>query len=363
MNNQYILKRDHLIPLLRKLQRTHTVVAPVRNDYGDTLFTEIDNLDMASIDLENQPQNSLKSFFFPQSEKLCSYIVDNDIERGNLHYSFHPQLPDNRPTVYFGVRSCDMFGVMYSDMIFLNSIERDVYYEQRRHGAVFITFGCNAPFADCFCNATHTGPFLEMGFDLQLTDLENRFFVDTDKARGVTIVEQWPQFFSPATEEDQRAQFQAALEARGLFQRLVHVDLAIQMLADNHEPTAVIEDLSSRCQDCGGCAYVCPTCTCFNIHDRALDAESGERIRSWDACTFAGFTRMAGGHNPVDCTTQSVRKRFFHKLKHDVKRHGRTSCVGCGRCVGMCFGGVDIIKFINGVGAMEENDSEVSHEV
>ncbi|NOQ46686.1 MAG: hypothetical protein GQ559_08465, partial [Desulfobulbaceae bacterium] len=62
--------------------------------------------------------------------------------------------------------------------------------------------------------------------------------------------------------------------------------------------------------------------------------------------------------NPVDCATERVRKRFFHKLKHDVKKHGRPSCVGCGRCVDMCFGGVDIIGFINAISSIEENGRE-----
>jgi ferredoxin len=69
-------------------------------------------------------------------------------------------------------------------------------------------------------------------------------------------------------------------------------------------------------------------------------------VRTWDACTFAGFTTMAGGHNPVDMKQDRVRRRFMHKLYYDVKAHNRPSCVGCGRCVEMCFGGVDMIQFI-----------------
>ncbi len=55
---------------------------------------------------------------------------------------------------------------------------------------------------------------------------------------------------------------------------------------------------------------------------------------------------MAGGHNPVDQRRAKIKKRFLHKLLHDVEKHRRPSCVGCGRCVGMCFGGVDIVRFI-----------------
>ena len=350
-----ILKKDHLLPLLRKLHKTHGLVAPVCNEYGDTIFSEIHDLDATAIDMENQPQASIKSFFFPQTETLCSYIVDMESGTGNMEYSFHPLLPENSPTVFFGVRSCDMFAVMYCDMVFLHENPKDIYYEQHRDNSIFISIGCNKPFTNCFCNATRTGPFLDAGYDLQLTDLGDRWFVETGRPRGIKLTEDWASFFTQATEADKRAQFQAELEARGLFNRLVHVDLAIKLLQESHVPDRIIEELSERCQDCGGCAYICPTCTCFNIADLKLSPDSGERIRSWDACTFEGFTRMAGNHNPIHVEKQRIRKRFLHKLQHDVEKHGRTSCVGCGRCVGMCFGGVDIIRFVDMLTAAGEN--------
>ncbi len=349
MSDPLTLHHDHLRPLLRRLARDYRLVGPVGNDYGDTLYREITDLNSCRLALQEQPQNSLKGFFFPQTEPLASYIVDQG-HPGGQGYSFHPLLPDNHPTVYFGVRSCDLFATLYMDTVFLGRQYRDIYYEQRRRGAIFITLGCRQPFANCFCNATGNGPFLDFGFDLQLTDLgpeQNRFFVEIGKAAGQEIVRQWRCFFSPATEEDRRLQYQAALEARSLFDRLVHVDLACQQLEKGSEPEALLADLSERCQDCGGCAYICPTCTCFTITDVARDKDSGERLRCWDACTFSGFTRMAGGHNPVDLRRQRIRRRFFHKLLTDVRKQGRPSCVGCGRCVDICFGGVDIIEFIN----------------
>ncbi|WP_457572817.1 4Fe-4S dicluster domain-containing protein [Desulfolithobacter sp.] len=342
-----ILHKDHLVPLLRRLSRDYRLVAPVRNEYGDTLYSVIHDLDRARIDLEQQPQSSLKPFFFPQTEVLSQYVLDRDKAGGQTSYAFYPQLPENRPTLYFGVRSCDMMAVMYMDLIFFQSRGQDIYYARHRENAVFITIGCNHPFPNCFCNATRTGPFLEYGYDLQLTDIGERYFVETGRARGRKIVEAWPWFFSGAGEQDRRAQFQAALEARGLFKSLVHVDLAIKLLEEGGGQATLFAELSQRCQDCGGCAFICPTCTCFNIHDQPRTDDSGERVRTWDACTFRGFTRMCGDHNPVDVSTQRVRKRFLHKLLHDVRQHGRTSCMGCGRCVGMCFGGVDMIRFIS----------------
>lgn len=341
MTHKYILKKDHLIPLLRKLRKEQRLVAPVRNRHGDTLFTEIDSLDSASIDMENQPQNSLKRFFFPQQEVIFTYT---NTAGGNYH--FEPVANPIPPTLYFGVRPCDLSAILYMDVTFLKDV-KDPYYQERRRNSVLVGLNCNSPFENCFCNATRNGPFIDFGFDLQLTDLGDRFLVEHDRSRGQEIIREQDQFFRPAGEEDVKAQYQAFLEARGNFRLQVHLEQAVRRLREGVVPEEIWIDLSTRCQDCGGCAYVCPTCTCFTIFDRRRSAMTGERIRAWDACTFSGFTRMAGDHNPVDRRRGAIEKRFRHKLQFDVKKDGRPSCVGCGRCVNICFGGTDIVRFIN----------------
>jgi len=332
----FILQKDHLNSFARKLMKTARLVAPVRNRYGDTLLTEVDDPYAVAIDLDSQAQESAKPFLFPQLQTLFTYGKDD--------YLFS-EVNEARPTVFLGLRSCDVAAILYMDVIFLKD-RKDPYYKKRRENTVLISLGCNDPFENCFCLAAKSGPFLEFGFDLQLTDLGDRFYVETGRAKGDLIVDEWRQFFRPAGEEDDKARYQATLEARGRFKRQVLVDVAVRNLEAGLVPDTVWRRLSSRCQDCGGCAYICPTCTCYNLVDAAVPGGGGERRRVWDACTFAGFTMMAGGHNPVDMERERVKRRFQHKLLHDVRRHGRPSCVGCGRCVGMCFGGVDIVKFI-----------------
>ncbi len=340
MNDRYILKKDHLISFLRKLKKEYRLVAPVKNYHGDTLFAEIETLDIKEMDLDNQPQNSIKQFLFPQQEALFTYKASDG------EYEFQPIEAKTPPTIYFGVRSCDISAILYMDVIFSQKY-KDPHYLAKRMNSVLIGLNCNAPFENCFCNATKSGPFLEFGSALQLTDLGDRFLVETGRAQGDELINQWPQFFSPAKADDTKEQYQLFLEARGSFKRQVHVDQAIKRLANKEVPEAVWANLSLRCQDCGGCAYVCPTCTCFTITDQPRTAFEGERLRSWDACTFSGFTAMAGGNNPVDKKSQAIRQRFMHKLHYDVQKHGRPSCIGCGRCVGICFGGTDILRFID----------------
>jgi len=344
MADKYLLKKDHLKPFLRKLAKDYRLVAPILNRHGDTMFNPISDLDREELDLENQSQNSIKPFFFPQTEAICDYRVDSPGE-----YRFCETELQREPTIFFGVRPCDLAGLLYMDVIFLRDA-KDPFYLRRREVSVLIGLNCNRPFANCFCNATKNGPHQEFGFDLQLTDLGESFLVEVDRARGEELVNRWRQFFTPAESRDSQAQYQALLEARSSFPRQIHVDQAIMRLREGEIDPKIWEFLSRRCQDCAGCAYVCPTCTCFTITDQPESATTGRRIRSWDACTFSGFTRMTGGHNPVRRETGAIRQRFLHKLLYDVEKHGRPSCVGCGRCVGICFGGTDIVRFINLVG-------------
>jgi ferredoxin len=227
---------------------------------------------------------------------------------------------------------------------------KDQHYLEKRRDSVLIGLNCNVPFENCFCSATRSGPFLETGYDLMFTDLGDRFLVEVGRPKGRELLRAWPQFFTPAEPEDTQAQYQLSLEAMAGFHLDVYADQAIARLAADKVPESVWQQLSLRCQDCAGCAYICPTCTCFTIFDRPDGAASGERLRSWDACTFAGFTRLAGGYNPVPHKTHAIQQRFMHKLKYDVDKHGRPSCVGCGRCVGICFGGTDIVRFIKMAG-------------
>ncbi|MCK5069883.1 MAG: 4Fe-4S dicluster domain-containing protein [Desulfocapsa sp.] len=336
---ELILSKDNLYPFLRKLTKDARLVAPVKNEYGDTLFSEIDDIDKTKIDLENQPQTSLKPFFLPQQETLAEYnIVKGD-------YNFTPPEPA-QATIFFGVRSCDLTALLYMDLIFSKPTKDATYYD-RRNNSLIITLGCNQPFDNCFCEATGSGPYMEYGYSLQFIDLGDRYFVSAGRRKGADLLEKWGYFFREVQEEDQKRRYQLLLEARGQFNRNIQVDHACQKLQKETVSEKIWEKLSSRCYDCGGCAYVCPTCTCFSVDDKPQDSTSGIRIRTWDACTSSGFTRMAGGHNPVNRNKHALKRRFLHKLKHDYESHGKASCTGCGRCVNICFGGVDITTFID----------------
>jgi formate hydrogenlyase subunit 6/NADH:ubiquinone oxidoreductase subunit I len=335
---EVILEKDHLLPFLRKLHKDAKLVAPLTNKHGDTLLSTIHNLDKEPIDLSRQPQNSLKSFFLPQQETLAHYNIDGD------GYTFTNAEPPE-DTIYFGIRSCDLTALLYMDLIFSKPAKDETYFGRRKKSLI-ITIGCNDPFSHCFCEATNSGPYLDYGYGLQFIDLGSRYYVAAGRSKGADILTKWSYFFREVTEDDQKLRYQLFLESRGRFNRNIQLEHACQILQKNSVDENIWKKLSSRCYDCGGCAYVCPTCTCFSVDDLPSSKTEGIRVRSWDACTSSGFTRMAGNHNPVDRTRYALQRRFLHKLKFDYKEHGKASCTGCGRCVDICFGGVDITSFI-----------------
>lgn len=350
--DQLVLKKDHVKSLLRKIAKDYELVAPVKNPWGDTLFEVVSSIDDVRLDLESKPVAPPKEFLLPREETLFNY------KREGKEYRFEEVLPDVS-RVLFGLRSCDLWAILFLDVVFQQDF-KDRYYLNRRSNTILINIGCSRPKAGCFCRSAKAGPFLTHGYDLQLTDLGDRYFVEIGRPRGRDLVEKWNYFFEPAGQEDKDAQYEAVLEAESKFDRVVDFDTAISRLMDDEVDEAVWRELGNRCQGCGGCAYLCPTCYCFNIVDRPVSDTEGKRVRTHDACTLAGFTRLAGGHNPRHEGRRRIQRRFNHKLAFAKQKYNRPSCVGCGRCVEVCFGGIDMIRFIDMVCGQPERSRKAS---
>lgn len=352
MPGKLILNKEHLSSFLRKIAKEHELIAPVRNRYGDTLLEVVSSVDDISLDLEARPVMPPKGFFLPRVETLFRY------QRKDGHYSFKEVLP-NVSRVFFGLRSCDLWAILFLDVVFQENL-KDRYYLNRRSDTVLINIGCREPMENCFCKNAKSGPFLTQGYDLQFTDLGNRFFVEIGRPRGRELVEKWDYFFRPATSGDRDEQYEIVLEAESKFGQKVDFETAISRFMRYEIDDDLWEELGNRCQNCGGCAYVCPTCHCFDMMDRPVSDTEGERVRTHDACTLAGFTRLAGGHNPRRERGHRLRRRFYHKLPFAQDKYHRPSCVGCGRCVEICFGRVDMIHVIRMVCEKPEGPREAS---
>jgi ferredoxin len=114
---------------------------------------------------------------------------------------------------------------------------------------------------------------------------------------------------------------------------------------------------TAKCVGCGACTYVCPTCHCFDLTDEGNGRE-GERRKNWDACQFDHFTAHAGGHNPRELQSQRWRNRFMCKFHFYPTKFSSKGCVGCGRCIRVCYVGLDITEMMEKVTAYAGDHAE-----
>jgi sulfhydrogenase subunit beta (sulfur reductase) len=329
MTEMYILNKNHLSFWLRRLKASHELIAPMRDVSGDIILTELPRMHETALDGPALMPSS-KEFLLPQMEQLFCYSDEGIEEAFN-----------KRPRVLFGIRPCDLSAIRILDTFYLGKV-RDVYYETRRNRTVLVSIACNQPDPTCFCLGLGTGPFLKSGFDLQLTDLGDRFLAETGSEAGASLVRDLPHIFTQPSQADEEDLYEARLASQSRFEKRVNLEYVRKRILAGEVSDAFWESVAVRCFECGGCVYNCPVCTCFNVIDRPVAPDQGKRMRLWDTCMFKGFTRMAGGVVPAEAKINRTKRWFHHKLVHWPNQFGMFGCVGCGRCAVSCPGKIDM---------------------
>lgn len=344
MVEMYVLNKNHLSFWLRKLKTSHELIAPVRDVSGDIVLTELSRMHETALD-GPALMPSPKEYLLPQMEQLFCYSAEGIEEAFN-----------KRPRVLFGIRPCDLSAIRILDIFYLGKTA-DAYYASRRSRTSLISIACNQPDPTCFCLGLGTGPFLKSGFDLQLTDLGERFLVETGSEAGQALIRDFPHIFTQPVQTDSEDLYETRLASQSRFEKHVNLEHVRRKIQAGVVSDAFWETVSVRCFECGGCVYNCPVCTCFNVIDRPVAPDSGKRIRIWDTCMFKGFSRMAGGVVPAEIKINRTKRWFHHKLLHWPEQFGTFGCVGCGRCAISCPGKIDMATValrIKGADQVEE---------
>jgi formate hydrogenlyase subunit 6/NADH:ubiquinone oxidoreductase subunit I len=335
----FVINKDFIIPLLRKLQKEYEIIAPVKLKGEDVVFNVITSVDEICLEYKNTLIPP-KRFLFPQSEVIFKYK-----RLSNGDYQIQPAKFIENKRIIFGIRSCDVKGILILDKVFISGEYKDLYYQTRRENTTLISIGCTEPDINCFCLQKDTGPVLKEGFDLQLIPLNNKYTVHIGSAKGNYIIEKFGYFFQEAQAEDLEEEDKVVYEAKSKFSNRVGFYTITQKLKSGQVEEDLWEKLGEKCFVCGGCSYICPACSCFNIIDRPISEKEGIRIRSWDSCALFGFTRLASGLYPRKEKKDRIKHRFFLKLDYYSNKTSCT-CVGCGRCITTCLGNIDMAEVI-----------------
>ena len=323
-----ILTKDDIPGVIAKLAETHEVLVPTTNgDFIDFAPTQSDTARL--FDFGNTKQ-SPKRFFFPQRERLVGYKGDGvNFEAEDAEISAPKR-------VLFGVRPCDARTLPCLDRVFDSEDCRDPYYLAKRQNTVVVALACNTPHRSCFCTAMDGRPSSAEGADVLLTDLGDKLLAEVLTERGESL--SLP--LQDASDED--AQAKERLSEAASAKMNSEGDLAaVKAKLDVSFESLYWAEASERCLNCAACAYLCPTCHCFDIQEEVFKG-GGQRVRNWDCCQFGIFTLHASGHNPRESGVERMRQRVMHKFKYFVDNNDLIACVGCGRCVENCPVNIDI---------------------
>jgi NAD(P)H-flavin reductase len=279
---------------------------------------------------------SWKRWVFPPLVEL------NTGKRAGHRVEFAPTRPDPTRLAFIGVRACEIAAFDVQDRVLDNGPFRDADFKARRSSAFIVAVQCTTAESTCFCTSMGTGPEVEHGYDLSLTELDEGFLVDIGSPAGQELVDgALAGVMRPATPVEvytaaadvaaTRARIGDPLPAAGLHDRL---------LAQLDHPRWA--QVAERCITCGNCTLACPTCFCTSvIQTTDLEGRTATNERAWDSCFSPGFARVAGGSfrtRPRD----RYRQWLTHKFGTWWDQFGTSGCTGCGRCITWCPVGIDV---------------------
>jgi len=266
---------------------------------------------------------------------------------------------DSTPLAFLGVRSCELHAIAIQDRVFVGGKYVDRDYVARRDETFFVAVNCFEPGGTCFCVSMGTGPRVESGYDLALTELldgKHRLLVEVGSDRGAEVLGELPH--AAATTEDlSAAEATVASAAERMGRTMETFDLR-GLLARNLEHPRW-DDVAGRCLTCGNCTMVCPTCFCTSVEDTTDLEADAERWRVWDTCFSVDYSYIHGGSIRPSSRSR-YRQWMTHKLGTWHDQFGSTGCVGCGRCITWCPVGIDITEEVAAIRATEEDGGAVA---
>ena len=319
MTDRYIITESAVGTFLDAISKSNRRVLGPKAVAERIEIAEIKNA--SELAKAGQSTVSAKGTVFPKVERLLKYRFEGK------NVALEDVEPQATPTVLFGIRPCEARAFHALDVVF-NWDYKDKFFNARLANTTVVAMSCTKADDSCFCTSVGSRPDDTAGSDILLSPLRlGGFAVQVLTEKGKALVALAKDAFQPLVGE--AAVIPPATVAPAFDAKALEAKLAAKF------DSPVWTEQSLRCLGCGACAFVCPTCVCFDIQDEA-DTRAGQRLRAWDSCGMRMFTLHASGHNPREKQSQRWRQRIYHKFAYYPDRFKTLGCVGCGKCSRAC---------------------------
>ncbi len=269
-----------------------------------------------------------KKYFLPQYETLMEFDPSAPFEVAAAEVT--------KKNIIVGVHPYDIVAFQQMDTYFLDTHVDDAYLKRRKNtliiGSDILAVSERGFFGDMGT------AYVDEGYDLMLTDLGDRIFLDIGTDAGEELLA-YANNLEDASDDDIRAVAAHRQKIEDASKRGLQIGPKVwHDLLEKNFDSEVWTEQSDKCLGCGTCTLVCPTCFCYDVADDvSLDMTSGKRVRTWDGCLLRGFTEVAGGEVFRDKKVDRYRHRFNRKGRYLPDRLSFVACVGCGRCASQCI--------------------------
>ena len=258
---------------------------------------------------------------------------------------------------FIGVRSCEIHAMSIQDRVFTGGQFIDNAYKSNRENSFVVAVNCGQAASTCFCDSMNTGPKVEFGFDLSLTEIikprGHYFVVEVGTQEALEVINEIPNEY--ASEKDMEAADSIVDNTRGQMGREIDTSDIKELLYRNYENPRW-DEVADRCLSCANCTMVCPTCFCTTVEDTTdLTGDNTERVQKWDSCFTMDFSHIHGGSVRTSVKSR-YRQWITHKLATWIDQFGTSGCVGCGRCITWCPVGIDITEEIDAIRKTEKEE-------
>lgn len=318
-----------------KVKCDHSFMLPT-DDYLLKSYSKVNRED--AVFNEYRPIEPARAFFTHPKEDICDYFTGDT-----------PGVPE-RPVAICGLKSCDLFSLKIQDFVFLGGNEQDQFYRIRRESALIISGDCSAFKETCFCRAFDIDPYAAEGFDFNLAPIAGGYIVNVASDKAKKIASGLKDVFTPANSnqagmrELNRESIVKRLDEHLSHHKIPKKEILKEIVLTGYD-SKIWQEEAQTCVECGGCVFMCDTCHCFLLADNK-EGDIAKRIRIWDGCLYKNFAAVAGGANPLKKRYMRLRNRYLKKFDFFIDNIGYQACCGCGRCIDVCPGRIDIRKIL-----------------